>query len=1161
MRRIALALVVAAAGATPAYPLPGDVDTTFGVNGVAPINFPGGPDRANAVAIQSDGKIVLAGSANNGRNTDFAIVRLNADGTLDSSFGANGRVLLPVGNGDDAARAVVIDSQGRIVVAGTSTDTASPFLMPDIAVARLTASGAPDGSFGANGRFILDIAPGSGDIAYSVAVDASDRIVVGGSTSYFEEGPPPAMVNALVVLRLTAGGALDEAFAEGGAVLFENAGLANAVAVDAAGRIVVAGPARGETTLDDFAVFRLDASGEADSEFAGGAQVLIPLTTADDTVTAVALDSQGRIVLGGYAEGSPHTGFASGTDFAAVRLLDNGSVDGTFGNAGVAMIPVGTLSSGDFVRAIASDGSDRIILAGATHGSQTFNQDIAVVRLTAAGMLDGSFGSGGKFITAIGAAEDSAMGAALDVSGRIVVAGWTYTGPAPPATGEDFLALRLTAGGALDGTFGQLGKITVDVGFGNAEAVAMAIQPDDKVVVAGWCSACGASRHTAVARLNADGMLDPSFADMGRTIYAFGVNEDRAHAIALDGTGKIVVAGDALPSEGPGIYRTYAVSRLNSDGSPDTGFGASGKTVVGFDSGDARAAAIAIDAAGRLVLAGGANAEGEQRFSVVRLLPNGNPDGSFGASGKVFLSSVPPPGQGGRAFAVLVDDAGRVVLGGSGATGFVVRLLENGELDPSFGTDGVLEMPNGMLVNAIAQDSSGHILAAGSAFNDANGIDVGVARIDSNGSLDRTFGNGGVVLLATVPGGGPEIARSIRSTSRGRILVAGEAFESGQSKFLVARLNPAGTLDATFGSGGYVLASPAPGNDVAFAVGTQSTGAVVVAGTSGETGSFQTDMAVIRLADGSLPPGDFTADGRSDVLWRNQGLGGTGENYLYPLDGLTILGTEGYLRTLADLNWSVVGIGDFDGDGKADILWRNSGTGENYVYFMDGTTIKPGEGYIRTVADPNWQVAGVGDFDGDGRDDILWRNSASGENYLYPMDGLAIKPGEGYLRTVADLSWKIAGVGDLDGNGKADVLWRNVASGENYAYLMNGTAIANEGYLRTVADQDWQVAGLDDFDGDAKDDILWRNASTGENYLYPMDGSAIKPGEGYLRTVVDLSWQVRGTGDYDGDGKADVLWRHANSGENYLYPMEGTIIKPSEGYLRTVPQPNWQVAK
>src|SRR5437016_9744986 len=162
------------------------------------------------------------------------------------------------------------------------------------------------------------------------------------------------------------------------------------------------------------------------------------------------------------------------------------------------------------------------------------------------------------------------------------------------------------------------------------------------------------------------------------------------------------------------------------------------------------------------------------------------------------------------------------------------------------------------------------------------------------------------------------------------------------------------------------------------------------------------------------------------------------------------------------------------------------------------------------------------DFDGDGKDDILWRNSATGENYIYFMNGTAVRTG-GFLRTVADLNWTIAGVGDFDGNGKADILWRNTSTGQNYIYLMNGTAILSEGYLRTVADLNWTIAGVGDFDGDGKDDILWRNSATGENYIYLMNGIAIRT-ESYLRQVADLNWKIAGVGDVDGVGADDILW-------------------------------------
>src|SRR6266850_1470854 len=199
---------------------------------------------------------------------------------------------------------------------------------------------------------------------------------------------------------------------------------------------------------------------------------------------------------------------------------------------------------------------------------------------------------------------------------------------------------------------------------------------------------------------------------------------------------------------------------------------------------------------------------------------------------------------------------------------------------------------------------------------------------------------------------------------------------------------------------------------------------------------------------------DFDGDGRADVLWRNNT---SGQNYVYVMNG-TSIASEGYLRTVADLNWEVWAIGDFNGDGKDDILWRNRTTGEGYIYLMDGTTI-PGEGFIRTVADLNWGVHALGDFDGDGRTDIFWRNRTTGENYIYPMAGLAIKPTEGYVRTVADPNWQVVAFGDYNGDGRTDLIWRNSSTGENYLYPMDGTTIlAGEGYLRTVADQAWKSA-------------------------------------------------------------------------------------------------------
>jgi Glycosyl hydrolase family 9/FG-GAP-like repeat len=292
---------------------------------------------------------------------------------------------------------------------------------------------------------------------------------------------------------------------------------------------------------------------------------------------------------------------------------------------------------------------------------------------------------------------------------------------------------------------------------------------------------------------------------------------------------------------------------------------------------------------------------------------------------------------------------------------------------------------------------------------------------------------------------------------------------------------------------------------------------------------------------------DFGNDKSSDILWRNSI---SGEVYIYQMNGLAVA-SEGKVRNVS-LDWKIAGTGDFNRDSQSDILWRNSISGATYVYQMDGLTIS-NEKSIRTVS-LDWQIAGTGDFNGDNKSDILWRNNISGEVYIYQMDGASVST-ERSVRTVS-LDWQIAGTGDFNGDNKSDILWRNTNTGATYIYQMNGFNVTNEQLVRDVT-TDWVIEGVDDFNNDGKSDILWRNSNSGNVYAYLMNGFAVA-NEGIIGQVpISSGWNIAGTGDNNGDGNGDILWRNT-SGLTYSWQLNG-LSKLAEGGIRQLSN-DWQIA-
>jgi hypothetical protein len=213
------------------------------------------------------------------------------------------------------------------------------------------------------------------------------------------------------------------------------------------------------------------------------------------------------------------------------------------------------------------------------------------------------------------------------------------------------------------------------------------------------------------------------------------------------------------------------------------------------------------------------------------------------------------------------------------------------------------------------------------------------------------------------------------------------------------------------------------------------------------------------------------------------------------------------ILAVADLTWHAMGTGDFNNDGKTDVLWRYNGTGGRVrVWYMDGLNVTAGAD-IGSVSDLDWQIVGTGDFNRDGKVDLLWHHATSGRVRVWYLDGVSIIAGAD-VSTVADLNWKIVGTGDFDNDGNVDILWRHSVSGRNRVWFMNGTSILSGADLLGVTDQNWQIAGTGDYNGDGHVDLIWRyNGPGGYVYIWYLDGTSWIGSE-KLIAVPDLNWKI-----------------------------------------------------
>ena len=283
----------------------------------------------------------------------------------------------------------------------------------------------------------------------------------------------------------------------------------------------------------------------------------------------------------------------------------------------------------------------------------------------------------------------------------------------------------------------------------------------------------------------------------------------------------------------------------------------------------------------------------------------------------------------------------------------------------------------------------------------------------------------------------------------------------------------------------------------------------------------------LSLTPFSHAKNDFNGDGMADILWRNST---NGYVYLWEMDGATrtsssFVGVEG-------TDFVIEGTDDFNGDGMADILWRNSTNGYVYLWEMDGAT-RTSSSFVG-VEGTDFVIEGTDDFNGDGMADILWRNSTNGYVYLWEMDG-ATRTSSSFVG-VEGSDFVIEGTDDFNGDGMADILWRNSTNGYVYLWEMDGATRTSSSFVG-VEGTDFVIEGTDDFNGDGMADILWRNSTNGYVYLWEMDG-ATRTSSSFVG-VEGTDFVIEGTDDFNGDGMADILWRNSTNGYVYLWEMDG----------------------
>ncbi|WP_456381585.1 FG-GAP repeat domain-containing protein [Hydrogenimonas sp.] len=307
---------------------------------------------------------------------------------------------------------------------------------------------------------------------------------------------------------------------------------------------------------------------------------------------------------------------------------------------------------------------------------------------------------------------------------------------------------------------------------------------------------------------------------------------------------------------------------------------------------------------------------------------------------------------------------------------------------------------------------------------------------------------------------------------------------------------------------------------------------------------------------------DFNDDGIDDFLVRDVSTGKVW-SWIMASDGRR--STYRYVASIPSENWTITGMGDFNGDGTTDILVRNRINGQIYVWLMKRDGKRDRYRYITTLS-TDWEIEGTdNDFNGDGIDDIVVRDGKRGWTYIWLMDGDGSRKSYRYVTTIPREDWEIVGTSsDFNQDGIDDIVVRNLSHGWVYVWLMNGDGSRKSyRYITTLPRQDWEIAGTSgDFNKDGIDDIVVRNLSHGWVYVWLMNGDGSRKSYRYITTLPSDAWEIVETdNEFNGDGISDLTVRNRETGSLYLWIMNEDGTRNRYRYVTKIPATAWEIVE